>query len=96
VRRPPDNDSPCIGRSFTYPNWRVHNLTDSGNGAHSLTLESRALLRQVRCRTDGNQWTRCDDSATTERTLVRVQTTPLEVFVDQSWTCPDVTGDVQM
>ena len=93
VRPAPDNESPCIGRSFTYPNWRIYNLTESFDESLSFTLENRALLSQIQCRTDGDRWTRCDEPAGKGSTFVRVQTMPFEVFVNQSWACAGIHAD---
>ena len=92
VKQVPDNESPCIGRSFTYPNWRIYNFTDSDRGSVRFTLENRALLRQVHCQADEMQWIKCESVAENITTFVRVQPAPLEIFVNQTWFCDNTAS----
>lgn len=60
-----NSDSPCIGRSFTYPGWTV--VSGSGSESDSLIIRNRATGHATTCRVnpsteDGGRFTNSNSS----------------------------------
>ncbi|KAI1850631.1 hypothetical protein JX266_003913 [Neoarthrinium moseri] len=83
---PPWNETPCIGLSFSYPNWDVDKLTYSGEHVE-FSLRNHANNQSSRCsfeRRDSSSehWVTCDNST---QALFNEQTQQLHV--NQTWQC---------
>ncbi|KAK9778145.1 hypothetical protein SCAR479_05115 [Seiridium cardinale] len=86
---PPSNGSPCIGLSFTYPNWDVGNFTyTSGDGGPvTFALKNHANGQSTICSLEAGQlgdgqWATCDNS-----TQVSFSQQTGILLVDQTWQC---------
>jgi len=76
----PTNDTPCIGRSFTYPNWRVQNWTRD-----TFSLENRATRATVVCPAALDGWVRCRDEPGSQ--LITYVNSNSSLSVNQTWSC---------
>ncbi|KAK6951176.1 hypothetical protein Daesc_007707 [Daldinia eschscholtzii] len=66
----PWNETPCIGTSFSYPNWDVQNVThEKGDDGAILSfrLNNHANNQSVVCTAKGGGWTICDGNSTEVR-----------------------------
>ena len=88
----PDNDTPCIGLSFSYPNWEVIGLSYSPTGdgkSVNFELRNRASNESVRCTSPsaGKAKVTCQDGPTTKTDGV-FDGASGELQIEQSWSCP--------
>ncbi|KAI1105351.1 hypothetical protein F4804DRAFT_304601 [Jackrogersella minutella] len=85
VPETPWNPTPCIGPSFSYPNWDVQDFLyergDNGSSA-SFRLDNHASNQSVACTIQEGEWSSCDNS-----TNVRFIREIGELSVNQTWTC---------
>ncbi|KAI0853257.1 hypothetical protein F5Y00DRAFT_257916 [Daldinia vernicosa] len=82
----PWNPTPCIGTSFSYPNWDVQNVTqgkgDDGTTL-SFSLSNHANNQSTACTTKGGEWSTCDSDSTE----VRFTEETSELAINQTWVC---------
>lgn len=83
---PPWNETPCVGLSFSYPNWDVDNFSHT-TGSVSFSLRNHANNASTQCsfQRDGSdeaQWVACGNST---KVLFDGQSGLL--FVNQTWEC---------
>ncbi|KAI1806085.1 hypothetical protein F4811DRAFT_569606 [Daldinia bambusicola] len=82
----PWNETPCIGLSFSYPNWDVQNVTrEEGDDETMLRfrLSNRADNQSVTCAAKGGEWSVCDSPSTE----VRFTEETNELSINQTWVC---------
>ncbi|XXH03920.1 hypothetical protein Hte_010328 [Hypoxylon texense] len=82
----PWNQTPCIGLSFSYPNWDVEDISyDEGDGGASVSfrLSNHANNQSVACTAQGGEWSSCGDNST----AVRFTQDTSELSVNQTWVC---------
>ncbi|KAI0108363.1 hypothetical protein F4814DRAFT_455148 [Daldinia grandis] len=82
----PWNPTPCIGTSFSYPNWDVQNVTqEKGDDGTTLsfTLSNHANNQLAACTTKGREWSVCDSNSTE----VKFTEETSELSVNQTWVC---------
>ncbi|KAL7623199.1 hypothetical protein AAE478_006880 [Parahypoxylon ruwenzoriense] len=81
----PWNPTPCIGLSFSYPNWDIQGFfserNDEGTSVH-FRLNNHANNQSVMCEVQGGEWSSCNNS-----TDVRFDEESKEVSVNQTWVC---------
>ncbi|KAI1211638.1 uncharacterized protein F4807DRAFT_418509 [Annulohypoxylon truncatum] len=81
----PWNPTPCIGPSFSYPNWDVQDFTyeDAGDQSSvSFLLNNHGNNRSTKCAVPEGEWASCDNS-----TNVRFNEETGELSVSQTWIC---------
>ncbi|KAI0842465.1 hypothetical protein F5Y06DRAFT_306012 [Hypoxylon sp. FL0890] len=82
----PWNPTPCIGPSFSYPNWDVQNFTytrgDDGDSV-SLHLNNHASNQSVACTVQEGEWFDCESNSTS----VRFIRNSGELSINQTWIC---------
>ncbi|KAI0599835.1 hypothetical protein F4775DRAFT_599710 [Biscogniauxia sp. FL1348] len=81
----PWNETPCVGLSFSYPNWDVGNFTYNGNYGEvsvSFHLRNHANNQTTTCDYQGSEWYKCDNT-----TEVRFDDTIAQLSVNQTWSC---------
>ena len=90
----PDNETPCIGTSFTYPGWSVLNFTSEeidGKPVVQLVLNSEATGFLQSCSGQGDGYLTCQSSKLPSGLLDSPTTTVLYqssvLFVNQTWSC---------
>ncbi|KAI1778145.1 hypothetical protein F4818DRAFT_405036 [Hypoxylon cercidicola] len=82
----PWNPTPCIGTSFSYPNWDVQDFSsEEGDGGVivSFRLNNHASNQSVACAVGEGEWYSCGDNSTT----VRFTEETAELSVNQTWIC---------
>ncbi|KAI1649125.1 uncharacterized protein F4817DRAFT_42487 [Daldinia loculata] len=82
----PWNPTPCIGTSFSYPNWDVQNVTcEKGDDGTTLSfsLSNHANNQSVACTDKGGEWSTCDSNSTE----VRFTEETSELSINQTWIC---------
>ncbi|KAI0009919.1 hypothetical protein F4779DRAFT_579829 [Xylariaceae sp. FL0662B] len=81
----PWNPTPCIGPSFSYPNWDVDDFSydeiDAGITV-SFQLSNHANNQSVACTIQGGEWSSCNNS-----TDVRFVEDTNQLSVNQTWSC---------
>ncbi|KAI1462612.1 hypothetical protein F4805DRAFT_471925 [Annulohypoxylon moriforme] len=85
ARGTPWNPTPCIGPSFSYPNWDVKDFTYDVIGEESsisFLLNNHGNNQSTRCTVPESEWASCDNS-----TNVRFTEETRELFVSQTWIC---------
>ncbi|KAI1416186.1 hypothetical protein F5Y13DRAFT_186438 [Hypoxylon sp. FL1857] len=82
----PWNPTPCIGPSFSYPNWDVKGFSytrgDEGDSV-SLSLNNHASNETVTCTVQEGDWSNCGNNSTN----VRFIRNKGELSVNQTWVC---------
>ncbi|KAI1380685.1 hypothetical protein F4677DRAFT_404301 [Hypoxylon crocopeplum] len=82
----PWNPSPCIGPSFSYPNWDVQNFSFDGSDSEasvSFRLYNHATNESVTCTVQEGEWSSCGDNSTGVRFVEGTS----ELSVNQTWIC---------
>ncbi|OTA95051.1 hypothetical protein M434DRAFT_29260 [Hypoxylon sp. CO27-5] len=82
----PWNPTPCIGPSFSYPNWDVRNFSynrGDGGDSVSLRLNNHASNQSVACTVQEGEWSDCGSNSTS----VRFIRNNGELSVNQTWIC---------
>jgi len=91
----PFGDVPCFGRSFTYPNWRITNVTGGSNASTGVfSLQNRATKRTVSCPAGQVGWVSCatDGAGSEVSTYIKHQAATSSFSVNQTWTCEATAG----
>jgi hypothetical protein len=83
---PPWNQTPCIGLSFSYPNWDVNNLTCAGSGV-SFSLRNHANNVSSQCSFQRNGSSEGQRVACGNSTRVLFDKQSSLLFVNQTWEC---------
>lgn len=85
----PDNDTPCVGLSFSYPNWDVIGLSYSNGDSVNFELRNHPSNVSVRCTSPSTGKARitCQDGPTTKTEGV-LDGESGELRIDQTWSCP--------
>ncbi|KAI2469444.1 hypothetical protein F4781DRAFT_394078 [Annulohypoxylon bovei var. microspora] len=81
----PWNPTPCIGPSFSYPNWDVQDfIFESGSDESSVSfrLNNHGNNQSTTCTVPEGEWSSCDNS-----TNVRFIEATRELSVSQTWIC---------
>ncbi|KAI2625709.1 hypothetical protein GGR54DRAFT_592688 [Hypoxylon sp. NC1633] len=82
----PWNPTPCIGPSFSYPNWDVQDFsseTTDGEIFVSFRLNNHAGNETVSCTVKEGEWLSCDNKLTVVRFIQETK----ELSVNQTWVC---------
>ncbi|KAI5917236.1 hypothetical protein F4810DRAFT_718068 [Camillea tinctor] len=81
----PWNETPCVGLSFSYPNWDVENFTSSstdGDVSVRFHLRNHANNQTTTCDYQGSGWHQCDNT-----TEVKFDGVTFKLSINQTWTC---------
>ncbi|KAI0885484.1 uncharacterized protein GGS22DRAFT_199788 [Annulohypoxylon maeteangense] len=81
----PWNPTPCIGPSFSYPNWDVEDFAYEGandESSVSFRLNNHGNNQSTKCTVPEGEWASCDNS-----TNVRFTEDTGKLSIRQSWVC---------
>ncbi|KAK4206855.1 hypothetical protein QBC37DRAFT_457389 [Rhypophila decipiens] len=88
----PDNETPCIGTSFSYPNWDVTDLDSlAGGKTFTFKLRNHVLDASIQCTARNSGEVTCEDGAAT-KTNGSFDAQSSELSIEQAWTC-SIPGD---
>lgn len=82
VTETPWNETPCVGLSFSYPDWDVQDFTYE-EGEASFRLNNHGNNGSVACAVQEGDWSDCGDNSTSVRYVEQTG----ELSVNQTWVC---------